>query len=328
MSPDADWHDPFAEDETARERERRRAEREAARRDAPRFGRREGARAGGRSQRACATAAGTPAGRAGRRSPGAVAAPLTDEPETVAPVTGDPRRRRPAMPATQPPAPPPRAARPAPPPPAPAGEALADPFGPAHRRRRDRAAGVAARWSIGVAKVDQPLFGGNDATARRRSRKPVKVDEGARSPRGYDRHQIADIAKKAGLKGDYKKASKSFKGFDPDEVRRRGAARTSRGFSSRRPTTLPKHGTVKDLISRQLDAFKQNIAGVDMSYAKSKNLTTYDVLKIASMIEREVQVPKERPLVAEVIYNRLKAGTPLGIDATHPLLPAELRRSS
>jgi uncharacterized YceG family protein len=53
-----------------------------------------------------------------------------------------------------------------------------------------------------------------------------------------------------------------------------------------------------------------------MSYAESKNLNVYDVLKIASMIEREVAVAKERPLVAEVIYNRLKAGTPLGIDAT------------
>jgi hypothetical protein len=34
------------------------------------------------------------------------------------------------------------------------------------------------------------------------------------------------------------------------------------------------------------------------------------------MVEKEVQVPKERPLVAAVIYNRLKAGLPLGIDAT------------
>ena len=34
------------------------------------------------------------------------------------------------------------------------------------------------------------------------------------------------------------------------------------------------------------------------------------------MVEREAQVARERPLVAAVIYNRLKAGQPLGIDAT------------
>ena len=51
-------------------------------------------------------------------------------------------------------------------------------------------------------------------------------------------------------------------------------------------------------------------------YAKSKNLTDYDILTIASMIDREAQLAKERPIIASVIYNRLKAGIPLGIDAT------------
>jgi UPF0755 protein len=40
------------------------------------------------------------------------------------------------------------------------------------------------------------------------------------------------------------------------------------------------------------------------------------VLIVASMVERETLAPDERPLVAGVIYNRLKAGMPLGIDAT------------
>ena len=53
-----------------------------------------------------------------------------------------------------------------------------------------------------------------------------------------------------------------------------------------------------------------------MRYARSKNLTPYDVLIIASMIEREVFVPRERKLVAAVVYNRLRAGMPLQIDAT------------
>jgi peptidoglycan lytic transglycosylase G len=55
---------------------------------------------------------------------------------------------------------------------------------------------------------------------------------------------------------------------------------------------------------------------VDLSYSKSKNLTPYDVLTIASMIEKEVIAPEERALVSAVIYNRLKSGMVLGIDAT------------
>jgi UPF0755 protein len=46
------------------------------------------------------------------------------------------------------------------------------------------------------------------------------------------------------------------------------------------------------------------------------NANPYEVLTVASMVEREAAVPAERPLVAAVIYNRLEQGMPLGIDAT------------
>jgi peptidoglycan lytic transglycosylase G len=74
--------------------------------------------------------------------------------------------------------------------------------------------------------------------------------------------------------------------------------------------------TARELVADQLRAFRQRFRGVDLSYARSKNLTPYDVLVIASMIEKETAVPRERRLVAAVIYNRLRNRMPLGIDAT------------
>lgn len=74
--------------------------------------------------------------------------------------------------------------------------------------------------------------------------------------------------------------------------------------------------TSQQLVALQLEAFEGAWADVDMKYARSKNLTPYDVLVIASMVEKEVQVPRERAIVAAVIYNRLQARMPLGIDAT------------
>ncbi len=84
------------------------------------------------------------------------------------------------------------------------------------------------------------------------------------------------------------------------------------------PATYDFHEdtTTRQLIEKQEDAFIRAWSQLDLRYSKSKNLTSYDVLIIASMIEKEVQVPKERALVAAVIYNRLKAGLPLGLDAT------------
>jgi UPF0755 protein len=77
----------------------------------------------------------------------------------------------------------------------------------------------------------------------------------------------------------------------------------------------PKTTSAK-LVDDQLAHFEANWKKVDLAYARSKNLTPYDVLIIASMVEKETIAPDERPLVAAVIYNRLKAGMPLGIDAT------------
>ena len=74
--------------------------------------------------------------------------------------------------------------------------------------------------------------------------------------------------------------------------------------------------TSEELVTDQLEAFERAWSEVDMTYARSKKLTPYDVLIIASMVEKEVQVPRERPIVAAVIYNRLREGMPLGIDAT------------
>jgi UPF0755 protein len=45
-------------------------------------------------------------------------------------------------------------------------------------------------------------------------------------------------------------------------------------------------------------------------------VTPYQVVTVASMIEREAKVPEDRPLIAAVIYNRLDRGMALGIDAT------------
>jgi UPF0755 protein len=155
-------------------------------------------------------------------------------------------------------------------------------------------------------------------------------------PEGYTREQIAEVAEKAGLRGDYLETTESFKGFDPSSYGA-GGPPSLEGFLFPSTYELRPHSSVDALVKRQLDALREQIGRIDMAYARSKNLTTYDVLIIASMIEREVQVPKERPLVAAVIYNRLAAGEPLAIDATiryetgnytEPLTESELSADS
>lgn len=139
-------------------------------------------------------------------------------------------------------------------------------------------------------------------------------------PEGLSRAQTAELAEEAGLRGDYLKASRGHEGFlFPDTFE------------------LERRAPVSDLVQLQLQDFKRRTAGVDMSYARSKNLTFHDVVTIASMVEEEAQLDEERPLIAAVIYNRLREGIPLGIDATvrfasgnyeQPLTESELATDS
>jgi UPF0755 protein len=156
-------------------------------------------------------------------------------------------------------------------------------------------------------------------------------------PEGLSRGQIAPFMRKGGLRGSYLAATVRSKFLSPNTYGAQGRARNLEGFLFPDTFDVARHSPVANLVQLQLQDFKKRIKGVDMRYAKSKNLTTYDVLIIASMIEREVQVPRERALVAAVIYNRLHDGIPLGIDATtrfavgnytQPLTESQLNSSS
>ena len=144
---------------------------------------------------------------------------------------------------------------------------------------------------------------------------PVKRTIVVTIPEGLGREEVAEVVADAGVSGDYVKATEGVKDF---AVTKYGAPKGAdlEGFLFPATYELPARATVEDLVERQLDAFVERMGAVDLSYARSKNLNPYDVLKIASMVEREVQVPKERPQVAAVIYNRLRKDIPLGIDAT------------
>lgn len=93
--------------------------------------------------------------------------------------------------------------------------------------------------------------------------------------------------------------------------------RSMEGFLFPATYELRETAKAEDLVRKQLDAFDNAMASIDLTRAKKANLTPYDIVTIASLIEREAQVDAERPKVAAVIWNRLKDGEALYIDASH-----------
>jgi UPF0755 protein len=80
--------------------------------------------------------------------------------------------------------------------------------------------------------------------------------------------------------------------------------------------TLVQPVKASALVSDQLRDFKRRFARVNLSYARSKHLSPYDVLTVASLIEAEAASQKARPLIASVIYNRLADHMMLQFDTT------------
>lgn len=71
-----------------------------------------------------------------------------------------------------------------------------------------------------------------------------------------------------------------------------------------------------ELMGKQLEAFESKTASLPWENTKLLGINAYEVVIVASMIEKEVRVPEERVLVAAVIYNRIREDMTLGIDAT------------
>jgi UPF0755 protein len=74
--------------------------------------------------------------------------------------------------------------------------------------------------------------------------------------------------------------------------------------------------TASGVAKRMVDTFTAATADLDYSVPESKNLSRYQALIIASLIEREARVDEDRDKVAAVIYNRLAIGMRLQIDIT------------
>ncbi|HUE59924.1 MAG TPA: endolytic transglycosylase MltG [Acidimicrobiales bacterium] len=72
-----------------------------------------------------------------------------------------------------------------------------------------------------------------------------------------------------------------------------------------------------DLLEQMIGAFDDHAASLGLNQtAATLGLTPYQVVTIASIVEREAKQASDRPDVASVIYNRLRAGMTLGVDST------------
>ncbi|HLL92734.1 MAG TPA: endolytic transglycosylase MltG [Solirubrobacteraceae bacterium] len=135
-------------------------------------------------------------------------------------------------------------------------------------------------------------------------------------PEGKTRAQIAQIAAADRLSGDYRAASKRSPLLNPIRYGAPAGTPDLEGFLFPATYDMFPRAPVARLVEEQLLAFREHFGVEDIERARALHLTPYQLLIVASMVEREAQVPADRPKIAAVIYNRLRLGMPLGVDAT------------
>lgn len=77
-----------------------------------------------------------------------------------------------------------------------------------------------------------------------------------------------------------------------------------------------RNASAESVLQRLASTMEQRVAAVDWSALEEAGLDVYEGIIIASLIESEVRVADERPLVSSVLRNRLAEGMLLQIDAT------------
>lgn len=135
-------------------------------------------------------------------------------------------------------------------------------------------------------------------------------------PEGETRVQITQIAATDRLKGSYRVASRHSPLLNPTGYGAPKSTPDLEGFLFPATYDMNPGESVNRLVEEQLVAFRENFGASEVARAKALHVTPYQLLIVASMVEREAQIPGDRPKIAAVIYNRLAQGMPLGIDAS------------
>jgi UPF0755 protein len=157
--------------------------------------------------------------------------------------------------------------------------------------------------SMSAAVIAQKIAGGDTVSNR------LTV------PEGYTLAQIEAAAAKEGIK--------------PADFRAALAAPHAQAFLKDKPPTVSLEGylfpdsyevrpntTAADLVEAMLDTFGKRVGQEYVQAFAAQGLTLHQGLTLASLVEREVNIAADRPVVAQIFLKRLRTGQPMGSDVT------------
>jgi len=135
-------------------------------------------------------------------------------------------------------------------------------------------------------------------------------------PEGFGLKQVEDRLVGAGLAKRDELMNYKFSKDVPPILSDKPKSASLEGYLFPDTYRFFKDATLSDVISKMIDNLSNKLTP-DLKIAiKNSSHSTYEILNMASLVEKEISKDSDRPIVAGILWKRLKAGVPLQVDAT------------
>ncbi len=136
-------------------------------------------------------------------------------------------------------------------------------------------------------------------------------------PEGFGVKEIAERLEKEGL-ADKEEFLKKAKNFAPYSYMKKqpNVRYAAEGFLFPDTYTVEKDITVEQLLEIMAKDMDDRLTPELRDRAKQMNLSIYDLITLASLVEKEARYDEDRPIIAQVFFKRLEIGMPLQTDAS------------
>ena len=136
-------------------------------------------------------------------------------------------------------------------------------------------------------------------------------------PEGFGVKEIAERLYNLDLvdKEDFLKAAEDFAPYDYMR-KRQNVLFAAEGFLFPDTYNVESDIEIDEILKLMAGNFDDRLTPTMRVTAEKMGLSVYDLITLASLVEREVRFPEDRPIVAQVLLKRLKLNMPLQTDAT------------
>ncbi|ORT98956.1 hypothetical protein D081_2321 [Anaerovibrio sp. JC8] len=145
-------------------------------------------------------------------------------------------------------------------------------------------------------------------------------------PEGYGVKEIAKRLDEYGVcnEKDFLKAAKDYAPYDYMEKHNNTVYRVE-GFLFPDTYDFANDATAEDVMKRMIDEFDNKLTPDMRKQAAARNISIYELVNMASLIEKEARYEEDMPVISQVLWKRLNISMPLQSDATLQYVMAEIK---